>query len=222
LDNLCIYISNVISTPISPLSHSPTLGIGVSSLHSTKGLSSHWCPTRLHMWLVPWVPPCVLLGWWFSPWELGGLWVVHIVVLSMGLQTPSAPSVLSLTPPLGTPCSVQWLAESILICIGHALAQPLRRQLYQAPVSMHFLASTIVSGFRNLILNASPCEAVSEWPFLQSLLYNLSHISFCEYFVPPSRKDWNTHTLVFLIFELHVFCELYHGLLYGYYCNLIA
>ena len=30
----------------------------------------------------------------------------------MGLQTLSAPSVLSLTPPSGTPCSVQWLAVS--------------------------------------------------------------------------------------------------------------
>ena len=24
------------------------------------------------MWLKPWVPPCVLFGWWFSPWELWG------------------------------------------------------------------------------------------------------------------------------------------------------
>jgi hypothetical protein len=36
---------------------------------------------------------------------------------------------------------------SICLCICQALAEPLRRQLYQAPVSMHFLASTIVSGF---------------------------------------------------------------------------
>jgi hypothetical protein len=25
----------------------------------------------LHMQLEPWIPPCVLFGWWFSPWELG-------------------------------------------------------------------------------------------------------------------------------------------------------
>ena len=31
-----------------------------------------------------------------------GVSLVHIVVLSIGLQTPSTPSVLSLTPPLGT------------------------------------------------------------------------------------------------------------------------
>ena len=49
------------------------------------------------MQLEPWVPPCVLFGSWFSPWELWYLWLVDIV-LPMGLQTPSAPSVLPLTP----------------------------------------------------------------------------------------------------------------------------
>jgi hypothetical protein len=57
----------------------------------------------LHMWLELWVPPCIFFGWWFRPWELWGIWLVDIV-LPMGLQTPSAPSVLSLIPPMGTPC----------------------------------------------------------------------------------------------------------------------
>ena len=38
--------------------------------------------------------------------------MVDIVVLPMGLQTLSAPSILSLTSPLGTLCSVHWLAVS--------------------------------------------------------------------------------------------------------------
>ena len=102
----------------------------------------------LHMHLEPWVPSCALLGWWFSPWELrvGSVWLVDIIVLPMELQSPSAPSALSLTPPLGTPCSLKCLAESIHLCICQALVKPLRRQLYQAPVSMQFLASTVVSG----------------------------------------------------------------------------
>ena len=83
----------------------------------------------LHMYLEPWIPPCILFGWWFSPWELWEVWLVNIVVLPMELQTPSAPSVLPLTRPLGTPCSVQWLSAIICICIGQALTQPLRRQL---------------------------------------------------------------------------------------------
>jgi hypothetical protein len=40
--------------------------------------------------LEPWVLPCVLFGWWFSPWELWRYWLIHIVVPPMGLQTPSA------------------------------------------------------------------------------------------------------------------------------------
>ena len=55
----------------------------------------------------PLVLSCVLFGWWFSPWELWRYRLVHIVVPPMGLQTPSAPWVLLLAPPLGTLCSVQ-------------------------------------------------------------------------------------------------------------------
>jgi hypothetical protein len=36
-------------------------------------------------------------------WGGGGVWLVDIVVFPLGLQTPSTPSVLSLTPLLGTP-----------------------------------------------------------------------------------------------------------------------
>ena len=36
---------------------------------------------------------------------------------------------------------------SIHFCMCQALAEPLRRQLYQAPVSKHLLASSIVSEF---------------------------------------------------------------------------
>jgi hypothetical protein len=131
------------------------------------------------MHLEPWVPPCILFGWWFSPWELWGVWLVDIVVLLMGLQAPSAPSVLSLTPPSGTPCSFQWLTKNIHLCICQALAEPLRRQLYQAPVNKHLLAVTIVSGFGDCIWDGSPGVAVSGWPFLQSLFHTLS-----PYFLP--------------------------------------
>jgi hypothetical protein len=74
----------------------------------------------------------------------------------MGRQTPSALWVLSLVPPLGTLCSVQWLAVSIHLCICQALVQPLRRQLYQTPVSKHLSASTIVSGFDDCIWDRFP------------------------------------------------------------------
>jgi len=69
-----------------------------------------------------------------------------LVLLFLWGCKPSAPSILSLTPPFRTSFSVQWFAASIHLCICHALAEPLRRQLYQAPVNMHFLASSILSG----------------------------------------------------------------------------
>ena len=73
---------------------------------------------------------------------------------------------------------VQWLAASFLFCICQALAEPLRRQPYQASISKHFLAFTIESGFGGCIWDRSPSGAVSGWPFLQSLL----HILF-QYFL---------------------------------------
>jgi hypothetical protein len=48
-------------------------------------------------YICSWSPE-YLFGWWFSPWELWGYWLVHIVVPPMELQTPSAPWVLSLAP----------------------------------------------------------------------------------------------------------------------------
>jgi hypothetical protein len=102
------------------------------------------------------------------------VWLVDIVDLPMELQTPSTPSVLPLTPPSGSPCSVQWMAVSICICIGQALAEPLRKQPYQAPASKCFLASTIVSGFGVCRWDGALGGAVSGWPFLQSLLHSLT------------------------------------------------
>jgi hypothetical protein len=55
---------------------------------------------------------------------VGGYWLVHLIVPFMGLQAPSAPLVLSLAPPLSSLCSVQWLAESIHLCICQAVAEP--------------------------------------------------------------------------------------------------
>ena len=130
------------------------------------------------MQLEPWVSPCVLFGWRFSPWEFWAVWLVNIVVLPMGLQTPSAPSVLPPTPSLGSLCSVRYLAAGIPICIGQTLAGPLRGLLYQALVSKLFLASAMVSGFGVCKWDGYLGGGVSGWPFLQSLLHSLSLISF--------------------------------------------
>jgi hypothetical protein len=91
----------------------------------------------------------------------------------MGLETPSAPLILSLVPSLGTLCSAQWLAVSTHFCIFQALAEPLRREIYQAPVSKNLLASKTVSGFGDCVWDGFPGESVSGWSFLQSLLHSL-------------------------------------------------
>ena len=67
-------------------------------------------------------------------------------------KAPSAPSLLPLTPLWGSLCSVQWFAVRMCLCFVQDVAEPHRRQLYQAPVSKHFLAFSIVSGF------VSACE----------------------------------------------------------------
>ena len=101
-------------TPVAWAWHFPTLehrsftGTGAS-----PPIDDQQGHPLLHMLLEPCVPPCVFFGWWFSSWELWGYWLVHIVVLPMGLQTPSAPWIVSLVSLLGTLCSVQRLAESI-------------------------------------------------------------------------------------------------------------
>jgi hypothetical protein len=127
---------------------------GSSRLRRTKGFPSQGCQIRHSSDTYPAEAmgiPCVHFGWWFSPWKLWrggrGVWLFDIVVPPMRLHTSSASTVLALSCPLGSPCLVQCLTVYISICIGPDLAQPLVGQLYWAPVSKHFLASQIVSGF---------------------------------------------------------------------------
>jgi hypothetical protein len=129
LDLLFIYISNIVSfenplshspshcfdegdtspTPASPAWHSPTLGHqAFTGPSSSPPIDVQQGYPLLPMWLEPWVTPCVLFGGWLSSWKL---WLVDIFVLPMRLQTPSAPSVLSLTTPLGTP----WICYILMI-----------------------------------------------------------------------------------------------------------
>ena len=81
------------------------------------------------------------------------------------------PQILLLSPTLGFSFSVQWLAVSSYICIGQALAELLRRQVYQAPVTNHFVGSAIVTGFGDCRWDGSLGGVLSEWPILQFLLY---------------------------------------------------
>ena len=79
----------------------------------------------------------------------------------------------------------------------------------RASVSKHLLASTVVSGFGDCIWDG--CQ---EGQSLNGLSFNLCSTlcnSSYESFVPPSKKGQSIHTLVLLLLELHVVCELYLG-----------
>jgi hypothetical protein len=137
---------------------------GTSSLHRTKGLPLPLMPDKtIFCYICRWSHGSLhvfsLVGG-LIPGSSGGL-VGWYCCSSYGVATPSAPSVLPLTPPLGSLCSVWWLVVSICIWFGQALAEPLRRQLYQALVSKRFLASAIVSGFGVCRWDGFPGEAVS-------------------------------------------------------------
>jgi hypothetical protein len=92
LDIFFIYISNVIpfpgfpsktpnSLPYTPAHqpthsfflawHSPTLVYWAFTGPRASPLIDNWQGhPLLHMWLEPWVPPCLLFGWQFSPRQL--------------------------------------------------------------------------------------------------------------------------------------------------------
>ena len=105
----------------------------------------------------------MLFGWWFSPWKLWEYWLVHIVVPSRWLQRPSAHWVLSLAPSLGTLYILQLVAVRIHFCIYKELTEPLKRQLYQAPVNHILLDSETKSGFGDCLWDGSQGGAVSGW-----------------------------------------------------------
>jgi hypothetical protein len=153
LDILLSYISNVIPFPCfpsaNPVPHSPY----PASVRVISHTPTHRPSVPLHLGIKP-------------SQDQGS------ALTLMPDKAPSAPSVLPLTPLLGSLCSVHWLVSSILICIGQDLAKPLKRQLSQAPVSKHFLAFTIVSVFGVCMWDRYPGWALSGWPFLH-LCYTL-------------------------------------------------
>jgi hypothetical protein len=97
-----------------------------------------------------------------------------MLVLSIRLQTPLAPTVIAMTSTLRSPYSVQCLALYVYICMWPALPEPLRGQLYETPVSKHFWASAVLSGTGVRRWDGSLGGAVFGWPFFQFLLHSLS------------------------------------------------
>ena len=135
----------------------------------------------LHMQPAPWVPPCVLCGWWSSPWELQGFWSVSTVAPFMGLQTPSASSVPSPTPPSGNP------TLSPMVGCKHLplyLSGCGRASQETALSPFHQQALTGIQVWW-LYLGWITRWAVSRCPFFQSLLHILSPYFLLSVFCSP-------------------------------------
>ena len=127
----------------------------------------------------------------------------------MELQIPSAPWILSLAPSFGTLCSVQWEAASIHLCICQALAGlsgDRYNRLLSASTCSHpqkYLGRLIVYG-----MDPQVGQSLNGHSFSLCSTFCLCN-SFHGYFVPPPKKNRSIHTLVFLLLEFHVVCDLY-------------
>ena len=117
--------------------------------------------------LLPY-PPSIPLHWSIKLHRTNGLPFHWCQMRPLQFLHPSPKS------SIGVPVLSQMLAESISMYIGQDLAEPLRRQLYLAPVSNHFLASAIVSVFGVCMWDGCAGRVISWWHFLHSLLHSLS------------------------------------------------
>ena len=75
--------------PTSLSWHSPTLGHrAFTEPRASSPIDVKQGHPLLHMQLEPWVPSCVLYGWWFSPWELWGVLAGSYCCSSYGVANP--------------------------------------------------------------------------------------------------------------------------------------
>jgi hypothetical protein len=65
------------SHPLPPPHTGIPLHWGIEPSRASPLIDAQQGHPLLHMQLEPWVPPCVLLGWWFRPWEL---WLVDGII----------------------------------------------------------------------------------------------------------------------------------------------
>jgi hypothetical protein len=185
---------------------------GASSLPRTKDPSSHNVQqghSLLHIQLEPWVPSCVLFGWWFSPWELWGagvgqVWLVDTVFLPMRCKPlqllQSFPELLHLGPCAQSKGWLQVSASEFVRLWNTAISDF---------VCKLFLESSIESGFGVCIWDGSPGRAVFGWSLLQSLLHNLSVLPPMSILLPLIRMETSTlWSSFFLSFMCSVKCIL--------------
>ena len=167
-----------------------------SSLFRTKGLSSFWCLAR---------PSSAVSGAMGN--SMCTLWLMFLSLGSLGVLGDSYCCSSCWTAILFS--SVQWLAESVPLCICHVLGEPPKWKLHPALVSQHLWASTIVSRFCNSIEDGSLGGRVSGWSFPQTLFQLLS-LYLLLWVISPFLQRTQFYWLYFLCLWLRIILFLLH------------
>ena len=129
----------------------------------------------------------------------------------MRLKTPSAPLVVSLTPPMGTLPSEQWLAAfaSVIVRLWKTLSEDSYIRLPSASTSWHpQLCQGSMIGYGMEFQVELPLDGLFFFPCYTLFLCISSH----GYFIPPSKKGFELPYL-----EIHAECGLYDG-----HCELLG
>jgi hypothetical protein len=100
-------------------------------------------------------------------------------------KAPSAPSFILLTPPLGSLCSVQWLALIICIHIGQDLAEPLQETAVSGPCQQ------ALHGISNIVcVWCLHVEWISKWSSLWMAFPSVSVPLFVTVFSLDKSSSW--------------------------------
>ena len=141
-----------------------------------EGLSSHWCPIRpSSATYVVWTMGICMYTPWLMVMSLGDLQglVGSYCCSSYGVENPFSSFSHFSNSSIGNPIGDPMLCPMVG-CEYHPLCLPPLRDSYIRLLSACAWHPTIVSGFGDYICDGSPGEAVSGWPFLQSMLHTLS------------------------------------------------
>ena len=137
----------------------PTLG------HRTEPRATPPTDVQIRPSSATYVPGAMCSSMWtlwlvVQPWESLGVYLVDTVALPIQLQTPAS-SVLFPNSSIRQLRFSPMVNKNIYLYICQTLEEPLRRQVYQALVSVLILASTKAFRFDNFIWDGSPDGAVS-------------------------------------------------------------
>ena len=163
------------------------------------------------MRLEPRVAPCVLFGWWFSPWVLSRVWLVDIFVLPMGLQTPQLlQSFLKLLHWGYHAQSNGWLRTftSVFVRLWQSLSENSYIRLLPATTSWHP---------QQCLSFVSIYGMISRWGSIWMAFISVSIPHFVSIFahvsilVPLLRRTEAPTLWSSFFFELCGVCKLYSG-----------